>query len=1173
MVFCNTRRVFQNKRGFRCGFAVLVGYLADKVAMKGRPSSSISRQIVGGVQQRITRAFSLLAVWCSLSIFSAVCVASESSNGQFYDIDIPSLNAAEALNHLAEQTGAVMLFPYDLAETRQANALLGRYTLMDALSELLKDSGLSSGLSDKRVIQIALDEPVDRKQEDGEMASAKVPTRTKVGMFFASLFVAAGAGAQDPADTVDGADAIEEILVTGSRIPRDSFNVSTPLVSVDQEAISDTGLGSLGEILVDEMPSLYESSSNMNSQSQIGNTGVTSVNLRRLGSNRTLILMDGRRVVTNAYGSKTVSLNTIPTGIVNRVEVITGGSSATYGSDAVAGVINIITQQDKTGFGFETRYGVTSEGGGEELTINTDYGTTFGDGRGYLFFAAAYNEDQGIANKDRKRAQVEADYDWNASEMCNEMQTASGDQCMRDITQSDWRERSDGILGGLFSEGAGGWFYDENNMLQTGFSEETDGIFSRQWDMIKVPNETTSAALKLDYEVSEKTKAYFQLQYSYNTSFNFKSMEDQGENQRVATIDRVTGEPGEITPGHIDIDSLLIPAAIRDADGDGIDDQFFLDEWTGDWDRRYGEVGNITTDNERTTWRTWAGLQGSMFDDEWDWDVSVGYGNFEQYQVRSNEVNVTKEGQALDVEYALDGVTLQCVDAAARAEGCVPLNHFGVGAMSPEAADWIRVNPIINPTVELFNVLGYMTGELFEMPAGTVGAVFGFEWRRDSMNLRVSDGPRYGEITFNLVPPIKGEFDVAEVFSEMSFPLADNLTADVSARFADYNMPNIDKVSSYSTGLTWEPVEGYILRANYARAQRAPDITELLSPRRGDYDNYDDICADATAVSTDQGHDNCRLDPLVNAVIMADGIFEDNNNGYGPAAGNENLIEETADTFTIGFSIAPPWLEGLRLAVDYYDIEVADSISEIPNSEIMKQCYASSVTFGQANVFCDDITRDADGTIVEILNRQFNLYELSTSGYDVALDYVFETDRFGEFQLVTHYTHVSTDQEVFLGLDGLETVNFNDQLDFNGFQNVATASLAWRYNDWRLRWRTTWKGPIVDHYDRVEDWIDDVADNDALCAAGDPDCVANPEKPYYLWYPSYLRHDLSASYDMALDSGAVLNVYGGIRNIFDEDPFVPRTGDAYEGGIGNYDSKFGGGIGTYLYVGAEMRFE
>ena len=1153
-----------NMARFRYGFRIPASYVIDKVAMKGRQRSLIGRRIVGGMQHRMRRVLILLTVWFSLAMYSVVCVASDPSDTQLYDIDIPSLNAAEALNSLAEQTGAILLFPFDIAESRQANAVLGRFTLMDALSNLLENSGLSGGLSDKRVIQIALDEPVERTNEEGEMAVVKVPIRKKVGTFFASLFIATGAGAQETADAV-GADEVEEIIVTGSRLPRDSFNISTPLVSIDAEAITDSGLGSLAEILIDEMPSLYESSSNMNSQSQIGNTGVTSANLRRLGSNRTLVLMDGRRVVTNAYGSRTTSLNTIPSGIISRVEVVTGGSSATYGSDAISGVINIITQQDQEGFGFEARTGFTDEGGGEEYSIDLDYGTSFADGRGYLFVAASFDEEKGIYNADRKRAQLEADFDWNASEMCNEMQTASGDQCMRDISESDWRERSDGILGGVFDEGGGNFWYNENG-LQTGWSEETNGIFSRQWDVIKIPNDQTAAALKIDYEMSDNINAYFQLQYSKNKSFNFKSMEDEYEGGLVATIDRVTGEPGQIRPGYIPLTNPFIPAAI-------LNDPDVQSDGRLSWDRRMGEVGNITTDNERTTWRTWAGLQGSMFESKWDWDLSVGYGNFEQYQVRSNEIDVLKESQALD---AIDvGGVIRCRDDAAHAAGCVPLDLFGIGSITPDMADWLRVNPIINPTVELLNVLGYTTGELFEMPAGTVGAVFGFEWRRDSMNLRVSDGPRYGGITFNLVPPIKGDFDVAELFTEMSFPLADRLTADISLRVADYSMDNIDTVFSHTAGLIWEPVDGYILRANFARAQRAPDITELLSPRRGDYDSFDDICADVSATSTETGHDNCRLEPAIAAAIAADPgfVFEDDNNGYGPAIGNEDLFEETADTFTIGFSIAPDFLEGFRLAVDYYEITIADAIIEMENSEIMKQCYASSVTFGQPNVFCDDITRDDEGQMVEILNRQLNLNEQSTSGFDVALDYVFDTDSMGEFQLVTHYTHISKHEEKFDGIDGVVTVDFNNQLDFGVFEDVATASLTWRKEDWRLRWRTTWKGPIIDHNDRVESYLEDVADNDALCAAADPDCVTNPEVEAFLFYPSYLRHDLSASYDMTLNNGASLNVYAGVRNMFDKDPFVPRTGDAYEGGIGNYDSKFGGGIGRYFYAGISMRFD
>jgi len=1120
----------------------------------------------------MSRAISMLVVWLSLAIGSAVCVASDPSDGQIFDIDIPSLNAAEALNRLAEQTGAIMLFPYDLAEARHANAVLGRFTLLDALSELLEGSGLSSGLSDKSVIQIALNEPIDSNQEEGEMATIKAPLRKKVGMFFLSLFVASGVSAQesaDAADAADAADSIEELIVTGSRIPRDSFNLSTPLISVGSEAITDAGLGSLAEILIDEIPSLYESTSNTNSQSQIGNTGVTSMNLRRLGSNRTLVLIDGRRVVQNAYGGRFVSLNTIPTGMVERVEVVTGGSSATYGSDAVAGVVNIITQQDQVGFGLETRGGYTPEGGGEEFTINADYGTTFSDGRGYLFIAATYDKQYGIDHKDRKRGQIEADFDYNTTLLCNEMQTETGDQCMRDIaSQDDWRDRSDGTAGGVFSEGPGKWWYNEDG-LQTGWSEERDGLFSRQWDVIKIPNEQTALAIKLDYKLSETTKAYFQVQYSRNDSFNFKSPEDDSEASDVATIDRVTGAPGEVRPGHIAVDNpFLLESTIAN-------DPDFPANWNGDWDRRFFEVGNITTDNERTTWRSWAGLQGSMFNDEWDWDISVGYGNFEQYQVRSNELDVVKVSQALDAEYAADGVTIQCADPDARVAGCVPLNLFGIGSITPEMADWIRVNPIINPTIEQINLLGFISGKLFDMPAGPVAAVFGFEYNRDEMDLRVSDGPRFGGITFNLVPQIQGDIDVKELFAEASFPLAENLTADISMRVADYSAKNINTVFSHSTGLTWEPVEGYILRANFARAQRAPDITELLSPRRGDFDSFDDICDEVSAISTEVGHDNCRLDPDIAALIAADPTFvlEDDNNGYSPSAGNDDLFEETADTYTIGFVFSPAFLEGFRLAVDYYDITITDAITSVENSEILKQCYATSVTFGDPNPFCDDITRDGEGQLIEVLQRQFNLNEQSTAGYDVAMDYTFQLKRYGDLQLTTHYTRINKHETRFDGVDGLVIQDFNNQLDFGVFKDVATASLAWRYADWRIRWRTSWKGPIIDHQDRVDDWKEDLADNDALCAAADPGCISNPEEPKYLFYGSYIRHDISASYDMTLAGGATMNLFAGVRNMFDNDIFVPRTGDAFEGGIANYDSKFGGGIGRFVYLGVEMRFD
>jgi outer membrane receptor protein involved in Fe transport len=1102
-----------------------------------------------------------------------VCLASDPTDGQLYDIDIPSLNAAEALNHLAEQTGAIMLFPYDLAETRQANAVVGRYTLMDALSELLKDSGLSSGLSDKRVIQIALDEPIERKKGEVEMATEKVPFGKKVGTFLASLLIATGASAQEAADA-DGAEGaeevIEEILVTGSRIARDSYNVSTPLVALDNVAIQDTGLGSLGEVLIDEIPALFEATSNTNSQSRIGSTGLLQADLRQLGSNRSLTLIDGRRIVQSSFESRAPSLNTIPTGMVERVEVITGGSSAAYGSDAIAGVVNIITQQDKVGFGFETRGGYTTEGGGEEFAINADYGTTFADGRGYLFVAASYDEQRGIKPSDRERANLELDFDYNNSLLCNEWATATGDQCERDITPADWRNRSDNLPGGVFEENSsnpvadGGFWYDDNNVLQTGWVEDRDGFYVLQWELIKVPDEQANAAIKLEYDISETTKAYFQLHYNENTSFNHKTPENYEENDTRATFDRITGEPGTIQPGRISITNPFVPPIIAANSGSDIT-----------WDRLMLEVGNITTDNERTTWRSWAGLQGSI-DDNWDWDVSFGYGRFEQFQLRSNEIDVLRTRQALDAGFAADGVTIQCNDPDARAAGCVPLNMFGVGSITPAMADWIRVNPITNPVVKQTTVLGFINGDLFDMPAGPVAAVFGAEYLRDEMDLRVTDGLAFGGITFNIVPPFEGSITSTELFSEVSIPLSSRLTADLSARASDYSPPNIDVVFSYTAGLIWEPVDGYILRGNYARAQRAPDLTELLSPRVGDFDSIQDICADATATSTEPGHDNCRLEPGIAATIAANGIFDDDGNGYSPSAGNPELKQETADTYTVGVSLAPSFLEGFQLAVDYYDITIEDAISQIGNHEILAQCFNSTIPFGQPNTFCDAISRNSDGHLIEIIQRQFNLNELRTSGIDVALDYTYDLNSYGSLTLSADYTHIYENEQEFAGIDGVELEVFVNKLDFGVFEDVAVGSLTWQSPEhWRVRWRTAWKGPIVDDGEgRVEDHLARFAANDALCAAGDPGCITNPEVPNFLFYPSYVRHDLSVSYDMVLNNGARLNLYGGVRNVFDDKgPLVPRTGDNIENGVGGFDSKWDGGVGRFVYLGVEMRFD
>jgi iron complex outermembrane receptor protein len=963
--------------------------------------------------------------------------------------------------------------------------------------------------------------------------------------------------------------ADEKIIVTGSRLRRDSFTVATPLVTMDKEAISDTGLGEMGQILVENMPALSFGTSNATSQSSVASTGVTTVELRNLGANRTLTLIDGRRVVSNSKSGNYVSMSTIPSGMVQRVEVITGGASATYGADAVSGVVNIITQQDKEGFDFKTRGGESTGGGAKEFTLDASYGTSFADDRGYLFFSGNYDKDYGLKYGDRKRVSQEASFSYDADTMRNEILTADGYKAYNETPMSEWRSRSDGTLGGIFQESSKFdeiYWYEGQELKSTAYDkylEEKVGINSKQFKQLKVPSERVSVALKLDYDITDDITFYSQVQWSGNFTVNDKSPEDSGDSETATYTDRNIGEPGTVNLGRIPIDNPYVPAEIRETAGQYKDRIY--------WDRRFGEVGPVSTDNERETVRAWAGLQGTMFDDNWDWDISSGYGKFHQRQFRNNEIDVFKAKNALDAGYAADG-SIQCNDADARADGCVALNVFGEGSITPEMANYIRVNPTLNTYNEQTNVMGYITGDLFEMPAGPVATVFGFEYRKDTQEAITDDALTYGGITWNLIPAFKGSISVAEVFGEASIPLlrdlpgVEFLSLETSLRLSDYDVKNVGLVSSYKLGFLWSVGAGVNFRGNYAIAQRAPSVNELYEPAAGDFDSFDDICHGVTATSSDAGHDNCRLEPGIAATIAADGEFDDDSNGYSPNAGNPELYEETGTTLTLGATYEPTFLDGFSIAVDYYDIAIEDAIDEFGNDQILSQCYDSSITLGQENEFCDVIKRDDEGQLTEVLQRSYNIDELGTRGVDIAVAYAYDMNAFGRVKFKMDWTHLLEHSKTVTGNDGIVVEDYVGYAEEGIFEDKASASVAWYLNELRVRWSTTYKSSALRDFDEQKDWEGDMADNSERCAAGEAECVTNPESLAFQELSSYIKHNLSVSYNIEMNDDSSVRVFGGINNIFDD------KGEFYLGGTGNYGSDYDAGVGRFVYLGAQVSF-
>ncbi|MDK2596149.1 TonB-dependent receptor domain-containing protein [Pseudoalteromonas obscura] len=962
---------------------------------------------------------------------------------------------------------------------------------------------------------------------------------------------------------------IERIAVTGSHLTHGQNHSTHTLVTISDKAIAHSAFSSLSEVLISEVPQINEGISHSNSQNSTHNSGLSTIDLRGLGLNRTLTLIDGRRVVSNSYSGDLVSLSTLPKGIIERVEIITGGASAAYGSGAISGVVNILTKQAKDDMSFSVRIGESTSGGDREVAFNGDIGTHFADGQGMLLLSTSYLEQFGLDYWDRSRAQQQDDWRYDHKRMCNTMLTAMYDshyrtayRCMRDIEQSEWTSLSDALPGGVFNEtssfqpNSGFWY--EGQTLRQDWQEEAHGIHYNQFNKLKIPNKQFNIAVKSELDLSLGNRAYFQIHHSQNDAHNVKSPENEDECDMVITFDPSQQQFGSDCIGTIPFDNPYVPAQIR-AQVNHADIK---------WDRLFQEVGLVTNDNTRATTRAWAGLNG-FFNNDWQWDTAVGYGMFKQKQTRFNEIRVAHVRQALTVEQLEDG-SIRCRDPKARKSGCVPINLFGEGAISDAAANYIRANPTLDTEISLVSLSANVSGPLVVLPSGPVDAVFGFDYRKDKQS--VSTNVPNGGVTFNYIPNFSGDVSSYEVFTELSFPLlndlpfAKHLNLSLSARAADYSWAKMGLIQSYNLGLSYQPTSSYSLKLNWAKAMRAPTITELMSPVRGDYNAFYDICDGVTATSTLAGHENCRKNLGIQSAIAQDGVFHDHNNSYSPNIGNPNLKPETAYTSTLDFVVTPQVIPNLTLSASLYRIKIEDVITTLSHHDIMMQCYQSSALNSTENLMCQDIKRDQDGQIIELKQRLTNANELITQGYDVTVKYIFPFNTIGQINFDLTWNHVIEHALASSNTQEKKYESHEGYLDHNIFEDTATASVVWQNKDWRVRWSTYYKGPIKRSKRVYQNWHNNMALNTENCNRSLDSCIATPELLWGNDLPSFTTHALNVSYRHKITSKRVLSFSGGIHNLFDnKGPFII-------GGNGNFHSAYGGGRGRYVSLKAQYSF-
>ena len=945
------------------------------------------------------------------------------------------------------------------------------------------------------------------------------------------------------------------IVVTGSRILSDAAASSQPLQVIDRESIALSGVTNIQDLLLENPAIGAPTFARTNNAFGVTGTGVATVDLRNLGTTRTLILVNGRRVVGGRPGTGVVDLNTIPTQFVGRIDLLTGGASSLYGSDAVAGVVNFVYRDDLDGLEVTGRYGITEQGDARDYRLNATFGGELAGGRGRYMLHGGYTDQGQLLSRERSNTQVD-----DVSLFLFTGDPADFATPVEPFFSSFPPQGRFDVLG--TSSSADDFTFGPTGVLQPCFSANgtptctaVDGTpasgpngFNRQnFRTLASPVQRYVFAGTSEYDITDSVTAFMEATYVKTTSARiiepFPSSSG-GSNGLFPSTGRAPIETrvpvdndGDGIPDVFEVRlNPLVPdaivAAASDIDGDGLRDIGFT--------RRLLEVGERTNDTTRDFFRIVAGLQGELADGRFRWDLSYNYGQTTENQRSAGALNVPNFQNAFraitdvdDVDGDGDTTEAICADADARANGCVPVNIFGQGAITPEALAYIDAPGSFQTDITQRVFQGNISGSLFDLPGGPVGVATGFEYREESSLADFDALTNQGLNASNQIPDTQGEFDVLEGFVEVRLPvLADipgieYLELAGAARVSDYS--TVGSVFSWNGQLVYQPIEDVRFRATYSRAVRAPGIAELFSAQSQTFPpGLTDPCVGIGASGGGTLGEVCRSFPGVNANIAANGVFTLNQADIqgisGFNGGNPNLFEETADTLTIGMVVNPRSIDALRnltLTIDYFDIEVEDVIAAPSRPFTLDQC------FNQGNQnFCSLVTRRAQGDStnsagsIEFVNAtQANGALFTTEGIDFTAQYSTGLDGIGledaRLSASIAYTRL-IDLSFFQAPDA--PVNPIDG-EVGAAKDRFTASTTLQLGG--LRWGMT--GTFIG-----ESTEDDVF------------CNNNGLEPGCLVQGAEFNLDTQISYDIE-----PFNVFFGIDNVFDNDPPVLLNGTSF----------------------------
>ena len=1004
---------------------------------------------------------------------------------------------------------------------------------------------------------------------------------------------AASASAAYAADKAAEGAALQEVVITGSRISVPNEVSISPVIAISAEILQSTGATRVEDML-NTLPQVFAAQGSMISN---GSDGTAQVNLRGLGTSRTLVLVNGRRLGPGDPGGGSASdLNQIPAELIEKVDVLTGGASSVYGADAVAGVVNFQLNNHFEGVKVSTNYSFYShhqdntQGVGDNLKAwNDAVGTTFpaapanvsvgqtkdvalvfgfntGDGKGNVTTYATYRNIAAVlqSNYDYSACTIGSGYTGGSYDTGGTFGGCGGSSTsypggFRQKDPATGKNRNYNPLTGK---------YDLTNRKMTIDFANGDALvpfgLSNLYNYgplnyYQRPDERWTAGTFAHYEFSDHADVYTEIQYMNDRSISQIAPSGAFNVNFTLTCDNPYLSQSMLTTwcgGAPSSMPLMLAVGRRNVEG-----------------------GGRQSDMEHSAFRIVAGVKGKI-NDEWSYDVYAQNSITQLAETYLHDLSNARIGKSLNAVKDSAG-NIVCASVLDGSDpNCVPWNIFQQGGVTPGALNYLQIPLSLRGEVTQRIVSGNVTGDLtkygLKVPTAADGVKVnaGIEWRQlKSSTLpdaayQAGDGAGQGAPTL----PVGGQIISRDLFVETRIPLMDDkpfarsLAADAGYRYSDYSLGF--KTNTFKFGMEWAPISDIRLRGSFARAVRAPNIGELYGPAAVGLDGATDPCSGVNPTYTAAQCAQTGLDPTLYGQVNANPASQ--YNGY--VGGNPNVKPETATTVSFGIGITPSFVPNLRVQIDYYDINIKDTIASVGADNILNLCLNS-------NQYCDRIHRDVNGSLWEtptgfVDDPLSNTGQLREKGFDLDASYNLALGSFGKLR--TSFVGTYLDTFLVSPVQALPNLAF-DCVGFYG-THCGTPNPKWR-STLRLTWMTPWHGLDVTmawrYFDKVT--LDSLSPNANIRAIDPNNASATNDQ--------LLSNGIVSSTDAKLGSRSYLDLSGsidvskgislrlGVNNLLDKSPPIFGASNCSAGQCnGNTFPQVYDALGRYVFATVTAQF-